>query len=80
MRRHLLWVLPLCAFLAAMAFGMIKRQTYKDIFEQENYLPSVYIGNYIPVSTSVSDRKKREITRHEEITGSMCTKPVKCRK
>ena len=44
MRRHLLWVLPLCVFLAAMAFGMIKRQTYKDIFEQENYLDQLAVA------------------------------------
>lgn len=44
MKRHLLWVLPLCVFLAAMAFGMIKRQTYKDIFEQENYLDQLTVA------------------------------------
>lgn len=44
MKRHLLWILPLCAFLTAMAFGMIKRQTYKDIFEQENYLDQLTVA------------------------------------
>ena len=44
MKRHLLWVLPLCVFLAAMAFGMIKRQTYKDVFEQKNYLDQLTVA------------------------------------
>lgn len=41
---RLLLILTLCAFLAAMAFGIVKRQTYKDTLKQEDYLDQLLVG------------------------------------
>lgn len=43
-RRYLLLILTLCAFLAAMAFGIVKRQTYRDTLKQEDYLDQLLVG------------------------------------
>lgn len=41
---RLLLILTLCAFLAAMTFGIVKRQTYKDTLKQEDYLDQLLVG------------------------------------
>lgn len=43
-RRYLLLILTICAFLAAMAFGIVKRQTYRDTLKQEDYLDQLLVG------------------------------------
>lgn len=44
MKRYLLWIFVLCAFLAAMMFGIMKRQTYRDTLGQEDYLDHLWVG------------------------------------
>ena len=44
MRRYLLLILTICSVLAAMTFGIIKRQTYTDMTKEENYLAQLQIG------------------------------------
>ena len=41
---RLLLILTLCVFFAAMAFGIVKRQTYKDTLKQEDYLDQLLVG------------------------------------
>lgn len=42
--RYLLLILTLCVFLAAMAFGIVKRQTYKDTLKQKDYLDQLFVA------------------------------------
>lgn len=44
MRQKLLAVLTVCVFLAVMAFGIVKRQTYTDLVGQENYLAQIQVA------------------------------------
>lgn len=44
MRRKLLFVLTAGVYLAAVAFGMVKRQTYTDLVKQDNYLSQVQVA------------------------------------
>ena len=44
MRQKLLVGLTICVYLAAMAFGMVKKQTYTDLAGQEDYLEQVQVG------------------------------------
>lgn len=44
MRQKLLVGLTICVYLAAMAFGMVKKQTYTDLAGQEDYLELVQVG------------------------------------
>lgn len=44
MKKHLLWILPVCAFVGAMVFGIVKRQTYVDILKQENYSEQLLVA------------------------------------
>lgn len=46
MRRKLLLIFPVCVFLAAMAFGIVKRQTYTDLVKQENYLEQLQVAEF----------------------------------
>lgn len=42
--RYLLLILTLCVFLAAMTFGIVKRQTYKDMLKQEDYPDQLFVA------------------------------------
>lgn len=44
MRQKLLLCFTVCVFLAAMAFGIVKKQTYTDLVNQENYLAQIYVA------------------------------------
>ncbi|MCM1327199.1 MAG: hypothetical protein NC094_11210 [Bacteroidales bacterium] len=44
MRRKLLWFFTAGVFMAAMVFGMVKKQTYKNLVAQENYLEQLYVA------------------------------------
>lgn len=44
MRRYLLLILTICSVLAAMTFGIIKRQTYTDMTKEEYYLAQLQVG------------------------------------
>lgn len=44
MKRKLLYFFTVCIYLAAMAFGIVKRQTYTDLAKQENYLEQVLVA------------------------------------
>ncbi len=44
MRRRVLWFCTVCIFLAAMALGIAKRQTYTDFAKEENYLSQIQVG------------------------------------
>lgn len=44
MKKHLLWVLPLCVLCGAMIFGIVKRETYIDVLKQENYLDQLLVA------------------------------------
>ena len=44
MKKHLLWVLPLCVLCGAMIFGIVKRETYIDALKQENYLDQLLVA------------------------------------
>lgn len=44
MKKHLLWVLPLCLLCGAMIFGIVKRETYIDVLKQENYLDQLLVA------------------------------------
>lgn len=44
MRQKLLLFFTLCVFMAAMAFGIVKKQTYTDLAGQENYLEQVQVA------------------------------------
>lgn len=46
MRRKLLLIFPVCVFLAAMAFGIVKRKTYTDLVKQEHYLEQLLVGEF----------------------------------
>lgn len=44
MRQKLLLALIVCVYLAAMAFGIVKKQTYTDLAGQENYLELIEVA------------------------------------
>lgn len=44
MRQKLLLFFTLCVFMAAMAFGIVKKQTYTDLAGQENYLEQLQVA------------------------------------
>ena len=44
MRRKLLLFFTICVFLAIMAFGIVKKQTYTDLVKQDNYLAQVQVA------------------------------------
>lgn len=44
MKKTLLWFFTVCVFMAAMAFGIVKRQTYTDLAKQENYLEQLQVA------------------------------------
>lgn len=44
MRRHWLSFLTIGAVLAAMIFGIVKKQTYTDLVSQEDYLTRLYVA------------------------------------
>ncbi len=44
MRQKLLLFFTVCVFIAVMAFGIVKKQTYTDLARQENYLAQIQVG------------------------------------
>ena len=44
MRKYFLAFFTVCVFLAAMAFGIAKKQTYTDLAKQENYLEQLQVA------------------------------------
>lgn len=44
MRQKLLLFFTICVFLAMMAFGIVKKQTYTDLVKQENYLAQIQVA------------------------------------
>lgn len=46
MRQKLLLCFTVCVFLAAMAFGIVKKQTYTDLVNQEDYLAQIYVAEF----------------------------------
>lgn len=44
MMRRLLLFFPVCVFLAAMVFGIVKRQTYTDLVGQKDYLEQIQVA------------------------------------
>lgn len=44
MRQKILFVFTVCTYIAAMAFGIVKRQTYTDLVKQENYLAQIQVA------------------------------------
>ena len=44
MRQKILFVFTVCTYIAAMAFGIVKRQTYTDLVKQENYLAQLQVA------------------------------------
>lgn len=44
MRQKLLLLSTVCVFLAAMAFGIVKKQAYTDLVKQEDYLEQLQVA------------------------------------
>lgn len=44
MRKYLLLFFTVCVFLAAMVFGMVKKQTYTELVKEENYLEQLQVA------------------------------------
>lgn len=44
MRKYFLAFFTVCVFLAAMTFGIAKKQTYTDLAKQENYLEQLQVA------------------------------------
>lgn len=44
MRQRLLLFFPVCVFLVAMVFGIVKRQTYTDLARQKDYLEQIQVA------------------------------------
>ena len=44
MRKYFPAFFTVCVFLAVMAFGIMKKQTYTDLAEQENYLEQLQVA------------------------------------
>ena len=44
MRQKLLLLFTVCVFLAAMVFGIVKRQTYTDLVRQKDYLEQIQVA------------------------------------
>ena len=61
MRRKGLVFLTVCIYLAAMAFGIVKRQTYTDLAKQENYLDQVVVAELPEGLANTSCEKMSQI-------------------
>lgn len=44
MRQRALCFFTICIYIAAMTFGIVKKQTYTDLAKQENYLSQILVG------------------------------------
>lgn len=54
MRRYFLVFFTVCVFLAVMALGVTKKQTYTDLAKQENYLEQLQVAE---LTESIAERE-----------------------
>lgn len=77
MKRYLLAALAVCAFLGAMCFGIIKKQSYTNLVKQTGYLEHLMVAE-IPenialetCSTMQQDLPKAPIILRVKVTGKI---------